>query len=56
MGDCNLDHCYSHPDRGPSDGLSKDREICARWQRACELLLAEADLSALSKGVELALF
>jgi hypothetical protein len=35
-------------------GLSKDREHSARWQRAAELLLAEAD--ALTKQVELALF
>jgi hypothetical protein len=37
-------------------GLSKDRELCPRWQRACELLLAEAEVAALSKAVELALF
>jgi hypothetical protein len=37
-------------------GLSKDREVCARWQRACELLLAEADVGALSIQIELALF
>ena len=37
-------------------GLSKDRERNARWQRAAELLLAEADVGALSKPVELALF
>jgi hypothetical protein len=28
----------------------------ARWQRAAELLLAEADVGALTKQVELALF
>jgi hypothetical protein len=37
-------------------GLSKDRERSSRWQRAAELLLAEADVGALSKAVELALF
>jgi hypothetical protein len=37
-------------------GLSKDRELRSQWQRACELLLAEADVAALSKAVELALF
>jgi hypothetical protein len=37
-------------------GLSKDRERNARWQRAAELLLAEADVGAPSKAVELALF
>jgi hypothetical protein len=37
-------------------GLSKDREHSARWQRAAELLLAEADVGALTKQVELALF
>ena len=36
--------------------LSKDRERNARWQRAAELLLAEADVGALTKQVELALF
>ena len=37
-------------------GLSKDRELSSRWQRAAELLLAEADVAAFSKAVELALF
>ena len=36
--------------------LSKDRERNARWQRAAELLLAEADVTAFSKAVELTLF
>ena len=36
--------------------LSKDREHSARWQRAAELLLAAADIGALTKQVELALF
>ncbi len=36
--------------------LSKDRERRAQWQRAAELLLAGADVAALSKQVELALF
>ncbi len=36
--------------------LSKDRERSARWQRAAELLLAEADIGVLTKQVELALF
>jgi hypothetical protein len=36
-------------------GLFKDRELSPRWQRAAELLLAEADVGALSKAVELAL-
>jgi hypothetical protein len=36
--------------------LSKDREHRAQWQRAAELLLAEADVAAFSKQVELALF
>jgi hypothetical protein len=36
-------------------GLSKDRERNARWQRAAELLLAEAHVAAFSKAVELAL-
>jgi hypothetical protein len=37
-------------------GLSKDRELRSQWQRACELLLAEADVAALSRQIELALF
>jgi len=36
--------------------LPKRRETSARWQRAAELLLAEDDVSAFSKQVELALF
>jgi hypothetical protein len=36
--------------------LSKDREHRAQWQRAAELLLAEADVVAFSKAVELGLF
>ena len=36
--------------------LSEDREMRQQWQRACELLLAEADVGALSKQIELALF
>jgi hypothetical protein len=35
--------------------LSEDRER-QQWQRACELLLAEADIDAFSKELELALF
>jgi hypothetical protein len=37
-------------------GLSKDREHSAQWQRAAELLLAQADVAEVSKQVELALF
>jgi hypothetical protein len=36
--------------------LSKDRERRTQWQHAAELLLGEADVAALSKQVELALF
>jgi hypothetical protein len=36
--------------------LSEDREHRAQWQRAAQLLLEEADVAALSKQVELALF
>ena len=36
--------------------LSKDRERRAQWQRAAELLLAQADVADFSKQVELALF
>jgi hypothetical protein len=37
-------------------GLSTARELRAQWQRTAELLLAEADVGAFSKQVELALF
>jgi hypothetical protein len=36
--------------------LSKNRERRAQWQRAAELLLAEADVADLSRQIELALF
>jgi len=35
--------------------LSKDRERSARWQRATQLLLAKADIGAVSRQLELAL-
>jgi hypothetical protein len=35
--------------------LSKDRERNARWQRAAQLLLAKADVGAVSRQLELAL-
>jgi len=34
----------------------KDREQRAQWQRAAEVLLAEADIADFSRQVELALF
>ena len=37
-------------------GISEDRQVRAQWQRAAELLLGEAEVAALSKQVELALF
>ncbi len=36
--------------------LSKDREHRVQWQRAAEMLLAEADVDAFSKQLELALY
>jgi hypothetical protein len=36
--------------------LSKQCETRTQWQRAAELLLAQADVAAFSKAVELALF
>jgi hypothetical protein len=36
--------------------LSHGRELRAQWQRAAELLLAEADVADFSKQIELALF
>ena len=35
--------------------LSKDRERSARWHRAAQLLLAKADVGAVSRQLELAL-
>jgi len=35
--------------------LSKDRKRSARWQRAAQLLLAKADVGAISRQLELAL-
>jgi len=32
-------------------GLSKDRELRAQWQRAAELLLAQADVADFSKQI-----
>jgi hypothetical protein len=29
MGDCNLDHCYSDPDRGPSDDAAMKQALAA---------------------------
>jgi hypothetical protein len=36
--------------------LSKERERSAHWQRACELLLGEAEVVAFSRQLEMALF
>jgi hypothetical protein len=33
-------------------GLSRARELGSQWQRARELLLAEADVTAFSKQIE----
>jgi hypothetical protein len=35
--------------------LSKDRERSAPWQKAAQLLLAKADVGAVSRQLELAL-
>ena len=37
-------------------GLPKRRETTAQWQRAAELLLAQADVAELTRAVDLALF
>src|SRR5262249_11791125 len=37
-------------------GMDKKRELRSHWQRACKLLLAEADVTAVSRALELALF
>jgi hypothetical protein len=36
--------------------LSEDRGLRAQWQRACELILQEADVAEVSRQLELALF
>ena len=36
--------------------LSKDREHRSQWQRAAELLLAQADAAEVTRAVDLALF
>jgi len=36
--------------------LLKRRELRGQWQRACELLLTEADVGELTQALELALF
>jgi hypothetical protein len=37
-------------------GMGKNRELRQHWQRACKLILAHADVFAVSRAVELALF
>jgi hypothetical protein len=37
-------------------GMDKKRELRSQWQRACKLILAEADVTAVSRALELALF
>jgi hypothetical protein len=37
-------------------GLSKQRELQTRWQRVAGLILEEADIGAVSRQLELALF
>ena len=37
-------------------GLSKQRELRTRWQRVAGLILEEADIGAVSRQLELALF
>jgi hypothetical protein len=36
--------------------MGKQRELRDHWQRACKLILAKADIVAVSRAVELALF
>ena len=45
----------AHGPRCPRLHASKDRERSARWQRAAQLLLAKADVGAVSRQLELAL-
>ena len=37
-------------------GMGKQRELRDHWQRACRLILANADVVAVSRALELALF
>jgi hypothetical protein len=37
-------------------GMDKKRELRSQWQRAAKLILAEADVAAVSRALELALF
>jgi hypothetical protein len=37
-------------------GIGKKRELRQHWQRACKLILAHADVFAVSRALELALF
>jgi hypothetical protein len=37
-------------------GMGKTRELRQHWQRACKLILAHADVFAVSRALELALF
>jgi hypothetical protein len=37
-------------------GMGKQRELRSHWQRACKLILAKADVVAVSRTLELALF
>jgi hypothetical protein len=36
--------------------MGRKRELRTHWQRACKLILAKADVSAVSRALELALF
>jgi len=36
-------------------GMGKKRELCQHWQRACKLILAQADVVTV-RALELALF
>jgi hypothetical protein len=36
--------------------MDKKRELRSHWQRACKLILAEEDVTATSRALELALF
>jgi hypothetical protein len=44
-----------HDARAYMVSLLKRRELRGQWQRACELLLTEADVGELTKAVELPL-
>jgi hypothetical protein len=36
--------------------MGKNRDLCQHWQQACKVILAKADVVAVSRSIEIALF